>query len=256
MHSPPKIASIDSRHALPSNQPSSSTTYAGEQRSPQPHSLPFLPLRILESLTDETAACLEQPAVSDELESFTYLFIYAVLRRRKRDQELTREECALLRKMEDGERAAWVQNRKTMSHNIAAIHRAEVERPPGPTSTKGGRGLAPVAPGVARLLQVHHTQREEEEERRVLRGRRGLENAAQQSRDLESEPGSQEQKAYKRCLRAWEDVIEAAAIGRGAAVCGGKVGFRQGQGKARRLCDQAVARTPPSTTCALQSGLC
>ncbi|KAI0650923.1 hypothetical protein C8Q79DRAFT_413265 [Trametes meyenii] len=263
-------------NTLLNNQPSGdqplASPYAREQSPPQPvraiptvtfmvhdggapcqHTLPFLSVRMLESLANETTAHLQQPAVSDELESFTYLFIYAILRRRKRDQELTREECALLRKMEDGERAAWVQNRKTLRNNIAAIHRAEAERLPGPASAKKGLGLAPVAPSVARLLRVHHMQREEEEEGREWRGRCGSGSEVQQ--DTGKDEGKHEpweKGAYERCIRAWEDVIEAAGAGRDVAVCGGNMKSCQSSVKTSHL--YAMVSGMP-LICALESVL-
>ncbi|KAI0774667.1 hypothetical protein BD413DRAFT_611687 [Trametes elegans] len=56
--------------------------------------------------------------VADALESFTNVFLHTLLRRRKRDGQLTRTECALLRKIEDADLRYMVHNRISLRHDL------------------------------------------------------------------------------------------------------------------------------------------
>ncbi|KAH9854847.1 hypothetical protein C2E23DRAFT_40579 [Lenzites betulinus] len=119
---------------------------------------PFLSCRRLQCVVEDTPF---HATVADELECFTYTLLHTHLRRRKRDGELTVEECAMLRKMDDDDPdiRVLVQNRMSLAHNVGAMHTAEKGRLPGDDKSTTRRGLGRIATGILGLLHVHRAQR-------------------------------------------------------------------------------------------------
>ncbi|OSC97923.1 hypothetical protein PYCCODRAFT_1439737 [Trametes coccinea BRFM310] len=93
--------------------------------------------------------------VADALESFTYTFLRALLTRRKRDGELTRDECGLLRLLRTSGAKTAPDVRGLLRQQLRAMQLAGKNRLPGVDVEREQRGVLAIVEGVFRLLQVH-----------------------------------------------------------------------------------------------------
>ncbi|KAI0328235.1 hypothetical protein GY45DRAFT_1326659 [Cubamyces sp. BRFM 1775] len=96
-----------------------------------------------------------QKTVADDLESFTRVFIHTILRRRKRDRELVREECALLRLFNDSPERPLLGIAREVERRLSAMQLAAVSWLPGDDRESKGRGLYRVSQGLLSLMDFH-----------------------------------------------------------------------------------------------------
>ncbi|KAI8989901.1 hypothetical protein BD414DRAFT_485491 [Trametes punicea] len=142
-------------------------------------------------------------ALTAELEAFTMTLIRTLLHRRKRDSELTREECALFRLLEGRREPLSIdpELHVAIQYHLRAMQLAELARPPGADPRGEGRGLVKLSDALLRLLYLHHQHREEP---------RALQDNLQQE-----EPNAWVARHYRAYLDAMEALHEAIVTTQG-----------------------------------------
>ncbi|KAH9884939.1 hypothetical protein C8Q73DRAFT_784873 [Cubamyces lactineus] len=96
-----------------------------------------------------------QATVADDLESFTKIFMLTILRRRKRDRELEREECALLRLFNDTPERPLLSIVREVERRLGAMQLAATSWLPGDDRESRDRGLYRVSRGLLALMDFH-----------------------------------------------------------------------------------------------------
>ncbi|KAI0355502.1 hypothetical protein OH77DRAFT_332128 [Trametes cingulata] len=175
--------------------------------------------------------------VADDLESFTDVLLHTLLRRRKQDRELTREECALLRTLEDDHPDALAQKRQSLEFRLLAVERAEKNRLPGDCDQARERGLGPIATGLLSLVALHEDMSGE-----VNQGLRGTVASGTSGEE------GQRYQSYLRVVRGLQEETSSAVTqsgDRGAGLTGSALiptGALNGVGRQRRKSEPVPSR--------------